>query len=74
MITSEAHSGLASRAITALHQQWCGMRGHTEMLRQTKAHIYLECCDCGHESPGIWLTETAPPRVTQAGEVLRGLA
>jgi len=35
-------------------RQWaCGIYGHDLMLKFDRAHIYLECCNCGHETPGF---------------------
>ena len=58
LITSEP----VTREPTSRHiegrvsQFFCGITGHTTIRRFEGDRMYLECLDCGHESPG-WSTK-----------------
>ena len=38
----------------------CALRGHEDFLRFEKNRVYLQCIECGHESPG-WTVEARRP-------------
>src|SRR5258705_3547691 len=47
---------LALRTVLIRAQQAiCAMGGHDYLLRSASGRMFLECADCGHETPG-WRT------------------
>jgi hypothetical protein len=40
----------------------CAIRGHDDYMRFEKNRVYLQCIDCGHESPG-WTVDTQRPAI-----------
>jgi hypothetical protein len=38
----------------------CALRGHENYRHFGKNRVYLQCIDCGHESPG-WTVDTRRP-------------
>jgi hypothetical protein len=34
-------------------QAICALGGHDYLLRSTSGRIFLQCADCGHETPGL---------------------
>jgi hypothetical protein len=40
------------RVLVHVQQAICAMAGHDYLLRFTSGRIFLQCADCGRESPG----------------------
>jgi len=40
------------RILVYAHQAICAVSGHDYWLRVGEARIFLQCADCGHETPG----------------------
>jgi hypothetical protein len=41
----------------SLRRLLCAVRGHENYLHFEANRVYLQCLECGHESPG-WMVET----------------
>ncbi|HWQ00052.1 MAG TPA: hypothetical protein VNK92_06240 [Vicinamibacterales bacterium] len=68
----EADAGLLARAIDALRQAYCGLRGHDSLLHFEANRVLLRCTSCGYESPG-WEIGPRRPRLRFEGDVERHL-
>jgi hypothetical protein len=44
----------------SLKQLICALRGHEDYLRFDANRVYLQCIECGHESPG-WTVDVRRP-------------
>jgi hypothetical protein len=53
----------------------CVMVGHEDRVHRQASRVYLECAECGRETPG-WQLEipAAEPRATGAGSSVTGEA
>jgi hypothetical protein len=51
-----------------MHQAYCGLRGHDEMLQVGRERMSLKCVSCGHESNGWELNESQPAITARAEE------
>ena len=58
------------RVIDRLHQMFCGLHGHDNLLQFEQDRMFLKCASCGHETPG-WSLNEAPPTVTIRGDARR---
>ena len=57
----EQPTGLGGRVFDRLHEAFCGLHGHDNLLQFQQDRMFLKCVSCGHESPG-WELNEAPPR------------
>jgi hypothetical protein len=53
-------SYLAGHLMESLRQFFCALRGHDDYMRFEKNRVYLECIECGHQSPG-WTIDAQRP-------------
>jgi len=40
------------RIVVHVQQAICAMAGHDYLLRSASGRIFLQCADCGYQSPG----------------------
>jgi hypothetical protein len=45
-------SFVSLRILVYAHQAICAVGGHGYLLRVGDGRIFLQCADCGHETPG----------------------
>jgi hypothetical protein len=56
----ERTESFGERVLDGLHQAYCSMHGHDNLLQFEPDRMCLKCASCGHESPG-WQLDEAPP-------------
>jgi hypothetical protein len=67
----------ALQAVFCLGVSWarhtlCALHGHTMVLRFAQARVWLQCTECGMNTPG-WTIDVRPSlRIPSAGRVKRG--
>jgi hypothetical protein len=54
------------RVLEGLHQAYCAMHGHDNLLQFESDRMCLKCVSCGHESPG-WQLDEVPPAARLQG-------
>ena len=58
--------GLGGRVFDRLHEAFCGLHGHDNLLQFQHDRMFLKCVSCGHESPGWELNQTPPKAAGRA--------
>ena len=53
-------SYLTGHLMASLTRLICAIRGHEDYLHFEKNRMYLQCIECGHESPG-WTIDARRP-------------
>ena len=53
---------ILARLRTQIDQWWCGLHGHTPLMRFEGERIFLRCSSCGWDSVG-WTLDGTRPRV-----------
>jgi len=68
----ETHNGetIMNRAVSAVNQFLCGLRGHDAVLHFEGKRVNMRCTSCGHDTPG-WEVSGRGPRQRYEGDARR---
>jgi hypothetical protein len=52
-----ADENIGERVVGWVHEFFCGLHGHDNLMQFGRGRMYLKCVSCGHESPGWTIKE-----------------